>query len=56
MESLCFEKIQRQVMGQDPVPKFGLRTRDDLVRFGKPLNVSCNRDQRTVEKLDRADL
>ncbi len=39
MKAFSLGKIQRQVMRQDTVPQFGLRSRDDLMGLGKFLNV-----------------
>ena len=49
-------KIERQVVGEDPMPELGLGAGDDLVGLRKLLDVVHAGEQRIVEDLDGADL
>ena len=56
MVSIRLRKIERQVVGEDPMPELGLGAGDDLVGLRKLLDVVHAGEQRIVENLDGADL
>jgi len=56
MKAVSFGEVQRWVMRQRAVPKFGLRLGDDIVGFGQLLNVIRAMHQWIMIKLLVPDL